>query len=199
MALRDKMLSTRAITPLYRSPTAVNTKTGQLVSRSQAKVAAITMTTTITTTTGTAVSTGQILTGIGRVDLELDRASNPLVGSCRAEGVASSDDHIGRRMRKTLVGLAAKAAPALQHSAAAHRARRREIRTPRHRYLAPANLERLFDAFYTTKPGGLGMGLSICRSIVEAHGGQLWATANVPRGAIFQFTLPAHPDSGTSA
>ena len=55
--------------------------------------------------------------------------------------------------------------------------------------------ERVFDAFYTTKPGGLGMGLSICRSIIEAHGGRLWATANVPQGAIFQFTLPARPDS----
>jgi signal transduction histidine kinase len=59
--------------------------------------------------------------------------------------------------------------------------------------LAPASLERLFEAFYTTKPGGLGMGLSICRSIIEAHGGRLWATANVPQGAIFQFTLPARP------
>jgi C4-dicarboxylate-specific signal transduction histidine kinase len=57
--------------------------------------------------------------------------------------------------------------------------------------LAPAALERLFDAFYTTKPSGLGLGLSICRSIIEAHGGQLWANANVPRGAIFQFTVPA--------
>jgi C4-dicarboxylate-specific signal transduction histidine kinase len=55
--------------------------------------------------------------------------------------------------------------------------------------LASKNLERLFEAFYTTKPSGLGMGLSICRSIVEAHGGRLWATANVPQGAIFQFTL----------
>jgi PAS domain S-box-containing protein len=56
--------------------------------------------------------------------------------------------------------------------------------------LAPASLERLFEAFYTTKPGGLGMGLSICRSIIEAHGGRLWASANEPRGAVFQFTLP---------
>ncbi len=63
--------------------------------------------------------------------------------------------------------------------------------------LAPASLERLFDAFYTTKPGGLGMGLSICRSTIEAHGGRLWAAANVPQGAIFQFTLPARPDSAS--
>jgi signal transduction histidine kinase len=55
--------------------------------------------------------------------------------------------------------------------------------------LAPAGLDRLFDAFYTTKPSGLGLGLSICRSIIEAHGGRLWASANVPRGAIFEFTL----------
>jgi len=52
-------------------------------------------------------------------------------------------------------------------------------------------LERIFEAFYTTKPGGLGMGLSICRSIIEAHGGRLWATAAQPQGATFQFTLPA--------
>jgi len=49
--------------------------------------------------------------------------------------------------------------------------------------------ERLFEAFYTTKPGGLGIGLSICRSIVEAHGGQLSAAANTPQGSIFQFTI----------
>jgi len=61
--------------------------------------------------------------------------------------------------------------------------------------LAPASLERVFDPFYTTKPGGLGMGLSLCRSIIEAHGGRLWATANIPQGATFQFTLPAHPDN----
>jgi C4-dicarboxylate-specific signal transduction histidine kinase len=60
--------------------------------------------------------------------------------------------------------------------------------------LTEGTLERLFDAFYTTKPGGLGLGLSICRSIIETHGGRLWATANVPRGAIFEFTVPAHSD-----
>jgi len=54
----------------------------------------------------------------------------------------------------------------------------------------PAHLDRVFDAFYTTKPSGTGMGLSICRSIITAHGGRLWADANEPRGAVFQFTLP---------
>ena len=56
--------------------------------------------------------------------------------------------------------------------------------------LPPANLERIFEAFYTTKASGLGMGLSICRSIVEAHGGRLWATPNEPRGAVFCMMLP---------
>ena len=60
----------------------------------------------------------------------------------------------------------------------------------------PAHLDRVFDAFYTTKSSGTGMGLSICRSIIDAHGGKLWAEANEPRGAVFQFTLPAaHEDS----
>ena len=56
--------------------------------------------------------------------------------------------------------------------------------------LDPKSLDHLFDAFYTTKPQGLGMGLAISRSIIEAHGGRLWATANVPHGAVFQFTIP---------
>ncbi|MGF6638312.1 trifunctional serine/threonine-protein kinase/ATP-binding protein/sensor histidine kinase [Paraburkholderia sp. MM6662-R1] len=54
--------------------------------------------------------------------------------------------------------------------------------------------EHVFAPFYTTKPTGLGMGLSICRSIIEAHGGRLWASANVPRGAVFQFTVPVYPE-----
>ena len=61
----------------------------------------------------------------------------------------------------------------------------------------PTHLEHVFEAFYTTKSSGLGMGLSVCRSIIDAHGGRLWAATNKPRGAVFQFTLPAgSPDAG---
>jgi len=61
--------------------------------------------------------------------------------------------------------------------------------------LSPEHVEHLFEPFYTTKASGMGMGLTICRSIIEAHDGQLWASANVPRGAIFQFTVPVHQDA----
>lgn len=54
----------------------------------------------------------------------------------------------------------------------------------------PQALDRLFDAFYTTKPHGLGLGLAISRRIIEAHGGRLWATAHTPHGAVVQFTVP---------
>ncbi len=63
--------------------------------------------------------------------------------------------------------------------------------------LAPAVQENLFKAFHTTKPNGLGLGLSICRSIVEGHSGRLWASANTPRGTVFQFTLPSHLDDAS--
>jgi len=62
------------------------------------------------------------------------------------------------------------------------------------RGIGQENLDRLFDPFYTTKSAGMGMGLTICRSIVEGHGGRIWATANIPRGAAFQFKLPAAPE-----
>jgi PAS domain S-box-containing protein len=65
--------------------------------------------------------------------------------------------------------------------------------------LDPKNVDYLFDAFYTTKAQGMGMGLAICRSIIEAHGGRMWAGANEPRGAVFQFTLPLEEDEAVPA
>jgi PAS domain S-box-containing protein len=63
--------------------------------------------------------------------------------------------------------------------------------------ISDENVDRLFNPFFTTKSSGMGMGLSICRSIMEAHGGRLWATANVPHGAMFQFTLPINADTAS--
>ena len=65
--------------------------------------------------------------------------------------------------------------------------------------LDPENVDHVFTAFYTTKPKGMGMGLAICRSMVEAHGGRMWASANEPRGAVFQFTLPLQRDESIPA
>ena len=58
----------------------------------------------------------------------------------------------------------------------------------------PNSKDRLFDAFFTTKPGGIGMGLSICRSIIEAHGGKIWASPNPSGGCRFEFTVPLAPE-----
>ena len=62
--------------------------------------------------------------------------------------------------------------------------------------LKPQALDRFFEAFYSTKPTGMGIGLSICRSIIEAHEGRIWATANMSRGATLHITLPASPKTG---
>ena len=61
--------------------------------------------------------------------------------------------------------------------------------------LDPQVPDRVFDTFFTTKPQGMGMGLSICRSIITAHGGRLWATPNTDHGATFQFTVPINSES----
>jgi signal transduction histidine kinase len=61
--------------------------------------------------------------------------------------------------------------------------------------LDPTQLSRVFETFYTTKDQGMGMGLAISRSIIEAHHGRLWVTANAPRGAVFEFTLPIQGDA----
>jgi PAS domain S-box-containing protein len=63
--------------------------------------------------------------------------------------------------------------------------------------ISAENADRLFNAFFTTKSSGMGMGLSICLSIMEGHGGRLWATANVPHGATFQFVLPLHQEDAS--
>jgi signal transduction histidine kinase len=67
--------------------------------------------------------------------------------------------------------------------------------------IAPEDAKRLFTAFHTTKPDGLGMGLSICRSIVEAHGGRVWASGNAGPGTTFQFTISAdgRPDGASAS
>jgi signal transduction histidine kinase len=63
--------------------------------------------------------------------------------------------------------------------------------------ISAENADRLFNPFFTTKSSGLGMGLSICRSIVEAHGGRLWTTANLPHGATFHFALPVNTETAS--
>jgi signal transduction histidine kinase len=63
--------------------------------------------------------------------------------------------------------------------------------------ISAEDADQLFNPFFTTKSSGMGMGLSICRSIMEAHGGRPWATANVPHGTTFQLTLPVYADAAS--
>jgi signal transduction histidine kinase len=63
--------------------------------------------------------------------------------------------------------------------------------------ISAADADQLFNAFFTTKSSGMGMGLSICRSIIETHGGRVWAEPNSPHGAIFHFTVPLHQESAS--
>ena len=65
--------------------------------------------------------------------------------------------------------------------------------------LDPNTLQKIFEAFYTTKSGGMGMGLSVCRSIVQTHGGRLWATAKDGPGTVFCFTLPKYDEEQPTA
>ena len=60
-----------------------------------------------------------------------------------------------------------------------------------------ASADRLFNTFFTTKSTGMGMGLSICRSIIKLHGGRIWAEPNLPHGATMRFTLPLNPDTAS--
>jgi signal transduction histidine kinase len=62
----------------------------------------------------------------------------------------------------------------------------------------PEDIDRIFDPFFTTKSNGMGLGLSICRSFIEAHGGRLWASAATPHGSIFHVALPRHSPGGES-
>ena len=63
--------------------------------------------------------------------------------------------------------------------------------------LAPDKLEQVFEPFFSTKPNGMGLGLSVCRTIITAHGGKLWAANNGERGATFHFTLPSYREAAS--
>jgi signal transduction histidine kinase len=65
--------------------------------------------------------------------------------------------------------------------------------------ISSRDVDRIFDPLFTTKADGMGMGLSICRAIIEAHDGRLWVAPNTPRGAVFQFTLSANDSISASA
>ena len=65
--------------------------------------------------------------------------------------------------------------------------------------ISPEHIDQIFNPLFTTKSDGMGMGLSICRAIIEAHNGRLWFSPNTPRGAVFQFTLHANKSVSAGA
>jgi signal transduction histidine kinase len=134
-----------------------------------------------------------------------------LQGELQAQGIVVRDD-LGRQLplvqghkgqlQQVILNLVRNAADAMsQISDRARVLRVSSQREPRNDVLVsiedsgtgidPQHVDRLFDAFFTTKSNGMGMGLAICRSIVEAHSGRLWATADLNYGAVFHIALPA--------
>ena len=132
--------------------------------------------------------------GLGRQTIRADRAQfqqvalNLLINAMEAIVAATAPPHQKRQRREICLRSAAiVTAGDIQLSVEDSGAG-----------LAPELIERVFDPLFSTKPEGMGMGLSICRSIVEAHGGRIWATPGLHRGAAFHFSLPRGGDCGAS-
>ncbi len=140
----------------------------------------------------------------GLMEAELSRGQVALQIELAADPVAAPGDRV--QLQQVVVNLVLNGIEAM--SSVADRPRRLVVRSDKRKQdevlisvqdagigIDPKNQRRIFDAFFTTKGKGMGMGLSISHSVVEAHGGRLWATANQDWGATMQFTLPAYRDA----